>query len=332
MKTAVISFAAVALFCCSCRPMNRNIGLRQLYRYPEVVSKPLTPDLTKILYVPVQTFYLESNADTIFYGKEGTILFIRPACLSFSDNAAATGKIKFELKELYSKKALLKERAYTVSNGSMLESDGSVYINAFSENNTPLYIACDDAVKIRLPKDVQTNMTYFEGVRNDEGSMNWNLSDNINPVYEESDTESFIAEDDSYEETQIQKSLNTYFFSIKNFGWINCDRFYDDQREKTSFVATFVIPAQEKNFTEVYNYIVFDSLMSVIPLYKDNSGQWVCPDLPVGAPVTCISIQKTDAHLYFGIEKTRVGDRESFIIQLNAINEQELQKQLDLSI
>ncbi len=332
MKTVVITFAAAALFCFSCKPMNRSIGLRQVYEYPVISSKPQAPDLTKILSVPVQTFYLESNTDTIFYGKEGTILFIRPACLTFHDSTAATGKIKFELKEIYSKEALLKERAYTVSNGSVLESDGSVYINAFSENATPLYIACDDAVKIRLPKYIQTNMTYFEGMRNEDGNMNWNLSDNINPVYEERDTESFIAEDDSYEETQIQKSLNTYFFSIKNFGWINCDRFYDDPRNKTSFVATFNAPESEKKFTEVYNYIVFDSLMSVIPLYKDNSGQWVCTDLPVGAPVTCISIQKTDTHLYYGIEKTRVGDRESLIIQLNAINEQELQKQLDLSL
>ncbi|MGN6647255.1 MAG: hypothetical protein ACTHJT_12080 [Cytophaga sp.] len=311
--------------------MNRTIGMRQVYEYPVVFSKPQAPDLTKILSVPVQTFYLESNADTIFYGKEGTILFIRPACLTLSDSAA-TGKIEFELKELYSKKALLKERAYTVSNGSVLESDGSVYINAFSENGAPLYIACEDAVKIRLPKDIQTNMTYFEGVRNEDGNMNWNLSENINSIYEESYTESFIAEDDAYKETQIQKSLNTYFFSIKNFGWINCDRFYEDSLEKASFVATFLVPVPEKKFTEVYNYIVFDSLMSVIPLYKDNSGQWVCPDLPVGAPVTCISIQKTDTHLYYGIAKTRVGDRESFIIQLNAINEQELQKQLDLSL
>ena len=332
MKTVVISFAAAALFCFSCKPMNRSIGMRQVYEYPVVSSKPQAPDLTKILSVPAQTFYLESNADTIFYGKEGTILFIRPACLTFLDRAAAIGKITFELKELYSKEALLKERAYTVSNGRVLESDRSVYINAFSENGAPLYIACDDAVKIRLPKDVQTNMTYFEGMRNEDGNMNWNLSDNINPIYEESYTESFVAENDSYEETQIQKSLNTYFFSVKKFGWINCDRFYEDPRKKTGFVATFEVPAREKKFTEVYNYIVFDSLMSVIPLYKDNSGQWVCPDLPVGAPVTCISIQKTDTHLYYGIAKMLVGDRESFIIQLNAINEQELQKQLDLSL
>ena len=186
MKTVVILFVAATLCWFSCKPMNRTIGMRQVYEYPVASLKSQTPDLKKILSVPVQTFYLESNADTIFYGKEGTILFIHPACLTFSDRIAATGKIKFELKELFSKEALLRERAYTVSNGRMLESDGSVYINAFSENGAPLYIMCEDAVKIRLPKDVQTNMAYFEGMRNEEGKMNWNLSDNIKPVYEQS--------------------------------------------------------------------------------------------------------------------------------------------------
>jgi len=64
--------------------------------------------------------------DTIIYGKEGTIIFIEPSCLLTHDGFTSTGKIKFVLKELYTKEALLKERAYTVSNGSMLESDGSI--------------------------------------------------------------------------------------------------------------------------------------------------------------------------------------------------------------
>jgi hypothetical protein len=47
--------------------------------------------------------------------------------------------------------------------------------------------------------------------------------------------------------------------------------------------------------------------MIVLPVYPDNSGQWVCPSLPLGETVTCISIQKSTQHLYCGIQKTEVG-------------------------
>ena len=135
-------------------------------------------------------------------------------------------------------------------------------------------------------------------------------------VYEQTNADSFIAEsDDYYEVSETEKSLNTYFFSIKNFGWINCDRFYDYLRYKVEFTAQFILPTDEKKSLEIHNYIVFDSLMSVIPLYKDSSGLWTGSDLPTGAPVTCISIQKSATHLYYGVKKTIIGNRESSIIE-----------------
>jgi len=36
---------------------------------------------------------------------------------------------------------------------------------------------CEDAIKIRLPKEIKENMTYFEGNRNEDGNMNWDLAD-----------------------------------------------------------------------------------------------------------------------------------------------------------
>jgi len=314
--------------------MNRTIGMREVYQYP--VSKKASiiqpVDLTKILSVSSQTFTIDPDMDTILYGKEGTIIFINPGCLATKDSSIISGKIKIELKELYTKEALLKERAFTISNGSMLESDGSLYIQAFSETSVPLFINCENAVTIRLPREVKENMIYFEGHRSEDGNMNWDLTENIAPIFEETYSD-FIADDgEEYQISETEKILNTYFFSIKNFGWINCDRFYDDVREKTDFTAQFILPVSEKKLLEVYNYIVFDSLMSVIPLYKEDSDVWVCPNLPLGAPVTCISIQKSDSHLYYGVKKTIIGDRESSVIELKEIKEQELQKQLDLSL
>ena len=81
-------------------------------------------------------------------------------------------KITIHLKELYTKQALLRERAVTVSNGNMLESDGSLYIAALTKNGEPLFIGPENGIQIRLPKEVQNNMTYFDGARDVCGNTN----------------------------------------------------------------------------------------------------------------------------------------------------------------
>ncbi len=162
MKTSAIYFIVLMLLCFSCSPMNHTIGMRQLYVYPDskTFAKQSSPDLKKILSVPLQTFIISSSSDTILYGTEGTIIFIHPMCLHTNDSVYK-GKITFELKELFTKEALLRERAYTVSDNSMLESDGSVYIQAFSENGAPLFIGCEDAVQIRLPREIKSDMIFL---------------------------------------------------------------------------------------------------------------------------------------------------------------------------
>lgn len=339
MKTYACYCMALLLICIGCTPMNKTIGIRQVYQYPVAKNNfvPASIDVTKTLSIPSQTFVIDSDMDTMLYGKEGTIVFIEPGCLLSNDGTLLKGKITVELKELFTKEALLKERAYTVSNRSMLESDGSIYILAKDEQGEVVQIVCENAIRIRLPKEIQANMIYFEGNRDEGGNMNWNLAETIRPVYEENYiyTDYISEENNPYLVSETEQGLKTYFFSIKNFGWINCDRFYDDPREKVDFrvqIPAPVLPAAEKKILEVYNYIVFDSLMSVIPLYKADSDLWVSTDMPLGASITCISIQKSRSHLYYGVKKTIIGDRESTIIELKEIKEQELQKQLDLSL
>ena len=330
MKTSGIYFLIIVIACISCKPINHSIGMREVYHYPSATDfklKTLT-GLTTMLEKPAQVFYI--NTDTTIYGNEGTVIFIQPSCLRANDSTVYEGKIVIHLKELYTREALLRERAVTISNGSMLESDGSLYIDAQTETGEPLLIKCENAVQIRLPREIQSNMTYFDGSRDTSGNMNWELSDSINPIFEEIYSPELV-DDFGQSGMRIGSSSQTYFFTTKSFGWINCDRFYDDLRDKTDLLATFVLPDYEKNITETYNYIVFDSLMCVLPIYLDDSGQWICPSLPVGENVTCISIQKSAHRLYCGIQKTEVG-RSGLLVPLKEVNEQELKNLLDLTL
>lgn len=326
MKNFSIYITACVCAFISCKPMNTTIGMRQVYTSPK--SRPIQmntlPSLKILLEESMQVFLIPSNIDTILYGTYGTTIHFHPHCLQTENSKTYIGTIHVQFKELYTTQALLRERAATVSNEYMLESDGALFIDARSENGASLFVSCEEGIKIRIPRIIKPNMIFFDGFRDSNANMNWIVSDSIVPILE--------PQSDYFSEEGLQDlSTLEYYFRTKSFGWINCDRFYDDSREKTDLFARFKVPGYEKKIIEIQNYIVFDSLMSVLPMYLAENGQWICNSLPVGEHVTCISIQKSEHKLYWGILKTEVG-RSRLEIPLKEIKESELKVLLELSL
>jgi hypothetical protein len=332
MKTYKICFIAFIFVCVSCKPINTSIGMRQVYTSPKSAYFKIKnlPSLDVLLQEKLQVFQIHSNSDTILYGKYGTIIYFHPKCLQKQISSTYCGIVLIQLKELYTKQALIRERAYTISNRSMLESDGALYIVAQTETGEELFIACEEGIEIQIPRKVNPNMIFFDGLRNISGNMNWEVSDSIKMLLEENipGKGNLDSNDSFYRE---EEETSNYFIRTKKFGWINCDRFYDDPREKVDLIARFILPSYEKKCAEIQNYIVFDALMSVLLIHLDEFGQWICPSLPVGEIVTCISIQKSDQHLYYGIQKTKVGN-SSLLISLKEVKEEELIFLLELNL
>ena len=75
-----------------------------------------------------QFFVIDPNKDTLIVGAEGTELFFKAGSL-FSKK-----KVKVELKEFYDMQDYMKNGLPTVSNGRMIETGGSIYLNA-TEND-----------------------------------------------------------------------------------------------------------------------------------------------------------------------------------------------------
>ena len=141
MKKYGIYFLVVCFASIGCKPMNHSIGMREVYQYPSTADFKLKTlaSLTDMLEKPAQVFYIDAYSDTTLYGNEGTVIFIQPSCLKTGDSSIYQGKITIQLKELYTKQALLRERSYTISNGNILESDGSLYIDAHTESGERLF-------------------------------------------------------------------------------------------------------------------------------------------------------------------------------------------------
>lgn len=85
-----------------------------------------------------------------------------------------------------------------------------------------------------------------------------------------------------------------YSVDIKKFGWINCDRFYNDSREKIQYTVNLNDSA--KNY---YTVLVFDKIKSMMNGYVDGN-RVIFSNLPKGEKVKIISIgiNKTGGTVY----------------------------------
>jgi hypothetical protein len=85
--------------------------------------------------------------------------------------------------------------------------------------------------------------------------------------------------------TNISLLENKYRFSLKKLGWINCDRFYNDAREKVDF--TINLGADPADFVV---RLVFPRINAISGLSQQNGNSLFFNELPSGEPVTIIAI------------------------------------------
>ncbi|MEZ4853307.1 hypothetical protein [Flavobacterium sp.] len=148
-------FISVTLFFISCQKENKS-NLQKIKEQLETIN------LTSY------TFILKN--DTLIEGKMGTRIMLPKDIFSNYTN----GEINLELKEFYTKEAIILNGLSTVTNkDELLETSGMFYIN-FTENGKQLLIQKDKSYQIYLPKKPLINSNiYF----NDNDSIfKWNLT------------------------------------------------------------------------------------------------------------------------------------------------------------
>jgi hypothetical protein len=82
----------------------------------------------------------------------------------------------------------------------------------------------------------------------------------------------------------LLKVKNRYGVDVSRLGWINCDQFYNDRREKTEYVIQLGDTA-----SNYYTMLVFDKLNATLNGYISGT-KVLFPNVPVDEPVTIISI------------------------------------------
>jgi hypothetical protein len=208
------------------------------------------------------------------------------ACVS-KDNKPCKGKVDIEILYLRTKADLITNDKPTTSGGKLLVSGGVVYIIA-TQNKQEIKIANGKSIKIRLKNTApDANMRFFEGKTEGRFKFDWvQVSGQNSPTVTPA----------TWVDSAGSRENKGYEILTDRFGWINCDKFYDDQNLTNKFAVALADSFTNRN-TSVF--VVFKDINSVVKLEGNPSTkQFSIPNgykgIPIGKAVTVVSISKFD--------------------------------------
>jgi len=132
-------------------------------------------EMRSLTNVPTQTFAIKNKKDTVITGKKGIKVHIPANCFTTQNPNA---EVKIILKEYNSPTDLFFANLTTNSNGQMLESGGTVYINAMSDGQL-MGLKKGKKIALAFPTGkAKPGMQTFYGQKKADGSINWQTTTN----------------------------------------------------------------------------------------------------------------------------------------------------------
>ena len=233
------------------------------------------------------------NADNYIFVQtdRGTRLEADAGSFQFEDGTVATGDIRIEILELYSKGAILMQGIQTLTNdGQILESDGELRIRAF-QGNDELELIPGKRINLKVPNATpRAEMELFYG------------DQVIDPAGEEVDVWREADGDrnstNNVWESEWQDSTG-FGFGYECFSdslqWVNIDYFtkFDD----TLTMACVDLP-NGYDVTNTAVFAVFKDINVVLQLGGNSDLEMFCAQLPVGEDVEFIVLAAADTDIF----------------------------------
>lgn len=131
----------------------------------------LDEDLVSLQKKP-EEFIIDVSRDTTLLCKEGTLLKINHASFVDETGKEPAGRIRFLVKEFYNLADIIMNRLSTASGGQLLETGGTVFIEAFAGEQR-CELKRDSAIEISFPfVNKKDDMQLFTGNRIDN-KIDW---------------------------------------------------------------------------------------------------------------------------------------------------------------
>lgn len=293
-----------------------------------------------------QFFNVSNSKNNEVKGKKGTIIHIVPNNLELENGGVITGNLKVELKELTNQKDLFRNDAQTLSDGKLLISGGSYYIDITSNGNK-VNLKKGKTLEVEFPKITNRNMELFYGERDSLNQMNWKTANTkfttkkpkareIQPNTAEiddisGDFDDLLAYTESGKDEVTKKEIKKIYEThdkiyessyISKLGWINCDAFYNQTMENISF--TFQ-SSNELSF--IKTFIIFEKINSLIDLYTyGNSTLQMNKRLPLNQKVKIISFSFKDEKFYAAEKNVTISKNTPIEISLKEVSEKDIEK------
>ncbi len=277
---------------------NNDIEKKQDIEKGKVVLQNFISQLAS----PKQVFTINNQQAHNITCTNGTKLIIKPNTFTSIDKKTVQGNVDLEVKEAYSYTDMIANNLHTVSNGNLLQSGGMVFINA-TQNAAQLDIDISNPIQLQMPTTNKKDSMQLFNLDNNNWVANGQLQSAIFNINNYNSSKyignnkfikikyknkiSIISVDSVgklmntpttnhdtifpilYENTKSDsiyiKNENNYNFNIRNFNWINCDRFINNKNN-----IDFVVEYPNKIETQK-SVLIFTKLKSTLNGFALNN-------------------------------------------------------------
>lgn len=266
-------------------------------------------DIFESLQPDVQQITLTDDDDLPIIGKFGTELYIYPEDFTTPNGGAVDYPITVEFVEVLTPKDFILNNLQTISNGKLLETAGSFYVNALKGNQQLITrIGVSIARQTNNP-DFDMQLFSLEFSDTDSSSINWVLTDTTRQG-----RNIFINE-------RPNEEIETYVTFPPNLGWWNIDKFLNSDQETTEITFSSSTPSLE----QLRAYLFFYEFNSIMQISNSKS-----VPLPIGAKVRMLAFAKTETGEFYGeFKDLTITKNQTVEIKVTPTTEAIIQQELD---
>lgn len=276
------------------------------------------------LQVFVQEFVISKDSSITIKGVQGTLLSFSPNSFVHQDSSIVKDSITIELQEYYNVADILFNELTTETiDKQLLATNGMIHIKVLSEGKE-LVLKEGENYEIGFPinqAEKEKGYYLFNGQYDEDTKCTkWEES-----IVEFDDTDfgkgnylDTIGIDLSKISISLERSLDYYLFSSTNLGWLNCDKYLNDDIENKSFLLANV-PLDLKPIVRLV-YKPFKTLSSGV---VTGEGYRYDP-LMLGAEVTLFGFGKVGKKIYLGQKDLVIAEDMEIDLEFKEVTLEEL--------